>query len=321
MTSGGTMFYGEGSTAYVNTIRRVLMDGAIVSPRGMPCRELSNATIVIANAAEAVPLDTGRALSMKIGSTEYCQLLAGVSSLSQLNACATQKHDTFSQYADNGRLRGAYGPRVYSQLPWVAGLLHTDPDTRQAVITVWGRQELAAPPRRDMPCTVSLQFQRRGGKLNLAVMMRSSDMWLGVPYDWWQFSRLQMTMAWTLGIPAGSFTFFAGSLHVYERNAAAVKKLARGGLPAAQPPAVTGANSTVVSPVARMHIAQDIAERIVMGLDVSDAELTAAEWYAAKVPRLEPGSYLCASCRYIIRNTNNQKECEECSNAESPGGQ
>ena len=48
--------------------------------------------------------------------------------------------------------------------------------------------------------------------------MRSNDLWLGFPYDVFQFTCLQVRMAMELGLDIGTYTHIAGSLHLYARD-------------------------------------------------------------------------------------------------------
>ena len=48
--------------------------------------------------------------------------------------------------------------------------------------------------------------------------MRSNDLWLGFPFDVFQFANMQVLMAMELGVELGTYTHIAGSLHLYERD-------------------------------------------------------------------------------------------------------
>jgi thymidylate synthase len=53
--------------------------------------------------------------------------------------------------------------------------------------------------------------------------MRSSDAWLGVPYDWFNFSMLSAGVALLLrekgiNVQLGNLHFYAASQHLYETN-------------------------------------------------------------------------------------------------------
>ena len=82
---------------------------------------------------------------------------------------------------------------------------------------------------KDTPCTLSLQFLLRDGRLNLTTTMRSNDVWTGVPYDMFSFCSMQVMMAMTLGVGVGTYTHQAGSLHIYERNLPDGEKTLEGG--------------------------------------------------------------------------------------------
>ena len=73
-------------------------------------------------------------------------------------------------------------------------------------------------PTNDLNCTVCLQFIVRDEKLYCTTYMRSNDLWLGFPYDVFQFTCIQIRMAMELGLDIGSYTHIAGSLHIYERD-------------------------------------------------------------------------------------------------------
>ncbi len=59
---------------------------------------------------------------------------------------------------------GAYGPRVAGGVGQVVELLRKDPDSRQAVLTLFDAQrDLGRTEQVDLPCTVALQYQVRRG--------------------------------------------------------------------------------------------------------------------------------------------------------------
>lgn len=103
----------------------------------------------------------------------------------------------------------------FDQWEYIKELLYFNPDTRQAVI------HIKAPDNKeskDVNCTVCLQFFIRDGKLYLTTYMRSNDLWMGFPYDVFQFTNLQVLLAMELELEVGTYTHIAGSLHLYERN-------------------------------------------------------------------------------------------------------
>jgi hypothetical protein len=63
-----------------------------------------------------------------------------------------------------------------------------------------------------------MQYYVRGGELHATTWMRSNDLWLGFPYDLYNFCRLQAYVAAALDLPVGSHTHLATSLHLYEHH-------------------------------------------------------------------------------------------------------
>jgi len=78
-------------------------------------------------------------------------------------------------------------------------------------------------------CTLTLQFMLREDRLHVIACMRSSDVWLGLPYDAFNFSMLGNILASQLGVALGTVTFHLGSSHLYETNLDAAKKVLESG--------------------------------------------------------------------------------------------
>jgi thymidylate synthase len=118
--------------------------------------------------------------------------------------------------SDDGKtMNGAYGPHWVSQRQYVVNALKRDPWTRQAVITFWNRNPA---PSKDIPCTISMQFLHRDGALHMVVNMRSSDIWLGIPYDAFTFAQMGNWVASELGYKRGDMILQLGSSHMYETD-------------------------------------------------------------------------------------------------------
>lgn len=282
-----------GSEAYVELLGR-LYNGKHVSPRGNDTLELLNTTVHIEDGNRADTLATSRKINLGIAAVETLHLLGGLSSLEQLDLASKGR---FTQFADNGRLKGAYGPRAFLQLHRVHDLLKRDPTTRQAVVTLWVGKEHESSSR-DVPCTQSLQFLVRDGKLHLRVQMRSSDAFLGIPYDWLMFSRLLMVMARSLRLPVGSFTHTAASQHLYLRDREASIKVIKDEVwheDRLKVPALLTPDSFVSATALARMIAMSgrdaIVERWHDAVDFG--------WYFDHVP-LVTDVKLCRACRYVL---------------------
>lgn len=139
---------------------------------------------------------------------------------------------------DGTTANSAYGARIFKknhkiadgkliQWDYVKEELKRDPDSRRAVILIRTPED-ALDAHKDMPCTLSLQFFIRGGKLDLVVTMRSTDLILGLTNDVPAFTLFQELMAFELGIPLGTYYHTSNSLHIYERHFEMAKKIIAG---------------------------------------------------------------------------------------------
>lgn len=118
-------------------------------------------------------------------------------------------------------LRAAYGPRLRAkdkdQLRWVVEIMKRKPNSRRAVIPIYGVQDTFTE-RPEVPCTCTLQFLLRGGRLELLAHMRSNDAYKGLPQDVFAFTMIQELVARALGAEVGRYKHLVGSLHLYEAN-------------------------------------------------------------------------------------------------------
>lgn len=118
---------------------------------------------------------------------------------------------------------GAYGTRMFGQSPnnqlhRVISSLRSKPNSRQAVVQLFDRND-TLEPHSDIPCTCTLQFAIRDKRLHMLTSMRSNDAWLGLPHDVFAFTMIQELVARALGIELGEYRHAVGSLHLYERDA------------------------------------------------------------------------------------------------------
>lgn len=116
----------------------------------------------------------------------------------------------------------AYGDIVFKrhgfdQIDKVIELLAKDPTSRRAVVN-FNVPNKNVIETKDEICTIALQFYIRNGKLNATGVMRSNDIWYGLPYDVAFFTEIQKYIAHRLCIPTGTYVHDVISLHCYERN-------------------------------------------------------------------------------------------------------
>jgi thymidylate synthase len=182
----------------------------VARPRGMDIKEIIAPKVVLTNPRNCLTTIKDRKLSYPFSVVEKFEYLYGKHDPQRLIAYNKQ-FDSFSN--KYGRFDGSYSERINYWFEHIYRLLITDPDTRQAVITIYGPQD--RHESKDIPCTLSQQYIIRDNKLHLITTMRSNDMLWGFPYDVNGFCFLQEVMASWLRIEMGTYTHTAGSIHVY----------------------------------------------------------------------------------------------------------
>ncbi len=203
---------------YRRLLEALLSHGWRARARARPTRELLGVTLHLGDSAQNVLVHPVRNLNYRFMVAEWLWVALGRNRLADL----TRYNSRMVAFSDDGlTLAGAYGPRLKPQLPYLFRAL-ADPDSRQAVATIW---RPSPPASRDLPCTLALQFLLRDRRLNLIVTMRSSDAWLGIPYDFFTFSMLQNSIAGTLGVARGFIQFNLGSSHLYDEDADRAREL------------------------------------------------------------------------------------------------
>jgi thymidylate synthase len=177
-----------------------------------------------------------RAIPIWYPAAETIWLLSGNPDVNMIKAYAPQ----YERFAEpNGIVHGHYGRRWFGgdeaynyrksclnglgvdQFTSLVDLLLEKRDTRQAVLTCWNAGDLLCAhksPKNDIPCTLSLNFIVRDGKLNLVTTMRSNDVWLGLPNDVFAFCSLQQIIASWLELDVGFYQHQVTSMHLYDKN-------------------------------------------------------------------------------------------------------
>ena len=210
------------NAAWVRALRHVHDHGLPVSPRGQSVREVQHHTTAILMDWPVVTVLT-RKLNYEFMLGEAAWIVSGSDRVSDCHAMPRMMREC----SDDGvTMAGAYGPRFVSQVDHVVAKLLADPDTRQATMTIWTPNPA---PSKDTPCTVAMTFLLREGKLNAHVYMRSSDAWLGLPYDLFSFTMMTCEVVGRLRaamrrqkqsstIRPGVLYVTAASFHLYDRD-------------------------------------------------------------------------------------------------------
>jgi thymidylate synthase len=197
----------------------VLASGKPAAPRGLPTVEVLGATLILTDPRRRlVDVPPARLINPAFAAAETAWILSGSDA-----PWIYDYNERLAEYADDGRLMGAYGPRLRrwhgttDQLAQVLDTLSRDPGSRRAVIQLYD-PETDARGNKDVPCTLGYRFFLRDGSLQMHTTMRSQDLWLGFCYDIFTTTILQELLAGWLGAGLGSYWLSIDSLHLYDHD-------------------------------------------------------------------------------------------------------
>lgn len=136
------------------------------------------------------------------------------------------RRETWLPFLHDGKFSYTYNERFREQLPIIMRELKERPNTRQAIITMYDRHQDIANlgGKARIPCSLSYQFLIRKTplkpthSLDCIYVMRSCDVYTHLLYDMYITIAIQLYVANALGLEAGRFIHFVGSLHAYKKD-------------------------------------------------------------------------------------------------------
>ena len=194
--------------------------------RGGFTSELLHVTIHVRDSRQRWVVSRSPALSVAFAIVEVIGILAGRRDSAYLNFF----NPALPKYAGTGaEYHGAYGYRLrssvgFDQLERASDALKANGDGRQIVLQIWDAtldfpSNGGSPVADDIPCNICSMLKVRNGRLEWSQIMRSNDIFLGLPHNFVQFMTLQEVLAGWIGIEPGIYAHFADSLHLYEKDA------------------------------------------------------------------------------------------------------
>lgn len=241
--------------AYLETLKDVYFNYDYrASPRGLPIREKLDYTFRVLNPSNEpiVTLDTDRNKVIESYTKKETELYDSCENSAEAFAKASKfwlnianpdgsinsaygyliwkNRSHGNPYFESGESRPHRGNSHTMRTPWewAKECLIDDKDTRQALLR-FSLPEHQWKGNKDQTCTLNGIFLIREDKLNLSIVMRSNDLWLGLTYDLPWFMSLLDKMVDELkpfypNITKGHYTHTVHSLHCYERDEEKIKK-------------------------------------------------------------------------------------------------
>jgi thymidylate synthase len=187
-------------------------------------KALFNVGFYITDPKDRKIINTERKWNEEYAEAEWQWYLSGDPNVKALGDIYGKVPEIWKRMADNnpirnGKVNSNYGYQWErnQQLDYVLGLLRTQPDTRQACISIYDCKEWESYTH-DTPCTYAIQFSILHGRLDMCVTMRSNDLWYGFCNDQYQFSKLQEMVSERLEIETGVYYHFAHNMHLYNNK-------------------------------------------------------------------------------------------------------
>jgi thymidylate synthase len=97
-----------------------------------------------------------------------------------------------------------------------------DPDSRRHIISLWNPAQL--DQMKLPPCYLYFQFFVNNGKLNMFVVQRSGDLFLGIPYDVALFTKVLLYVAEKVNLKANWLEVSIVDAHIYDNQSDAIHK-------------------------------------------------------------------------------------------------
>lgn len=199
---------------YKQLIMRCLLKGSLKKGRNGNTTSLFAENIKI-DLKKGFPIVTGKKIFFEKALGEFLWIWGGHTDIDFLHKYGVKWWDG---YAKNGLINKSYGHQIKNfngnvdQLEFVASELSKH--SRRAVVTLWNPEELKD---QILPCCYTqLIYSRDGNNLNLQVVFRSSDLFLGLPYDTCVLALFLMSMAKKTGLKANLLNMTLTDAHIYE---------------------------------------------------------------------------------------------------------
>ncbi|MEO5627591.1 MAG: thymidylate synthase [Candidatus Saccharimonadales bacterium] len=102
------------------------------------------------------------------------------------------------------------------QLQWAIDQIKTNPHSKGIIVSAWNVADLEA--MRLPPCHTMFQFDVSKGKLRMQLYQRSSDVFLGLPFNIAQYALLLQMVAHITGLEARELIVSIGNAHLYQNH-------------------------------------------------------------------------------------------------------
>ena len=193
--------------------------------------------------AEGFPLLTTKKLHLKSIVNELIWFLSGDTNVRWLKENGVSIWDEWA--TEEGELGPIYGAQwtawptrdggSINQIDYVVDCLRNNPDSRRILFHAWNVEYLpdeSVSPQDNVragrmalpPCHLLYQFYVAGGRLSSQLMIRSSDSFLGLPYNTASLALLTLMLAQQCDLAPGEIIICTGDSHIYSNHLEQVRE-------------------------------------------------------------------------------------------------
>ena len=194
---------------------------------GVGSYSLFNQSIKV-NVSKKFPIITGRKMFPNTFNTEFDWFINGETNIQRFKDNNIKIWDAWAN--EVGDLGPVYGHQLrnfnseyYDQLKMLINSLKTNPDSRRHIISLWNPlqlEEMALPP-----CYLYFQFYvDKNKKLNMFVVQRSGDLFLGIPYDICLFAKTLLYIASETNLKPNKLELQIIDAHIYKNQIDSIKE-------------------------------------------------------------------------------------------------
>ena len=192
---------------YLQLLAKILKDGRTKHGRGIVDMQAIFGYQLHFDLRYGFPLLTTKKMPFKILLHELLWFISGSSEVQYLHDHNIHYWDGFLHKgsSDLGRVYGVQWRHwkrpdgsEFDQLQWAIDQIKTNPDSKAIIVSAWNAGELGDKrwnpndygDMRLPPCHTMFQFDVTKGKLRLQLYQRSSDVFLGLPFNIAQYALL-----------------------------------------------------------------------------------------------------------------------------------
>jgi len=206
---------------YLKLLAKILKDGKTKPSRGVHSIKTIFGYQMHFDMRHGFPLLTTKKMPFKIMANELLWFVSGSSNIKILQDNKIHYWDDFADKDLN--LGPVYGvqwrhwkdPRggEIDQLAWAIDQIKNNPNSKAIIVSAWNPADLEE--MRLPPCHTMFQFDVTKGKLRMQLYQRSSDVFLGLPFNIAQYALLLHMVAKITDLEPRELVVSIGNAHLY----------------------------------------------------------------------------------------------------------